>query len=54
LDYTIRRDQEKQEGLKLNGTHQLVAYAEDVNIVRAIHGGTQKLYQMRVRRVAWK
>jgi hypothetical protein len=31
--YVIRRFQEKQEGLKLNGTHQLPAYADDVNIL---------------------
>jgi hypothetical protein len=33
LEYSSRRVQEKQAGLKLNGTHQFLAYADDVNIV---------------------
>ena len=29
LEYAIRRVQVNQDGLKLNGTHQLVGYADD-------------------------
>jgi hypothetical protein len=33
LDRAIRMVSAKQEGLKLNSTHQLLVYADDVNIV---------------------
>ena len=31
LEYTIRRVQVNQDALKLNGTHQILVYAEGVN-----------------------
>jgi hypothetical protein len=37
LAYAIRKVQENQVGLKFNGTHQLLAYADDVNLLGDKH-----------------
>ena len=34
LEYAIRRVQVNKDGLKLNGTHHILAYADDANIMR--------------------
>jgi hypothetical protein len=33
VEYAIRKVQENHLGLKLNGTHQLLAYVDDVNLL---------------------
>ena len=38
LQYAIRRVQVNQDGLKLNGTHQLLVFADDFNVLdRSVH-----------------
>jgi hypothetical protein len=41
LEYTIRKVQEKQLGLKLNGTHQLT-YADDVTLLGVVRDTIEK------------
>jgi hypothetical protein len=45
LDYEIRRVQVNQNGLILNGTHQFLVYADDVN-----EFGRKRLYYKEKRR----
>jgi hypothetical protein len=33
LEYAIKRVQVNQDGLKLNGTHELLVYTADVNVL---------------------
>jgi hypothetical protein len=44
LEYAIKRVQVNQDGLKLNGTHQLLVYADDVIIL----GGGVLQYRKRI------
>jgi hypothetical protein len=42
LEYAIRKVQEIQVGLKLNGTHQLLVYADDMNLLSDNIDATKK------------
>jgi hypothetical protein len=43
LEYAIKKVQENQVGLKLNGTYQLQACADDVNVLGDNMGTVQRI-----------
>jgi hypothetical protein len=47
LCFVIRKVQENQMGLKLNGAHQLLAYTDDVNLLGYNIGGIVITFKLR-------
>jgi hypothetical protein len=46
LEYAIRKAQENQVGLKLNGTHQLLVYADDVDLLDGNIDAIKKTWEL--------
>jgi hypothetical protein len=42
LEYVIKKNQEISAGLRLDGTHQLLVYADDINILDENINGMKK------------
>ena len=57
LEYAVRRVRVSQDGFKLNGTHQLLVYADDVNILEgSVHTVKENAEALivAIRRLDWK
>jgi hypothetical protein len=58
LEYAFRKVDENQVELKLKGTHKLLSYADDVNLlgdnIDTINKKTRKLSLMLLRRLVYK
>jgi hypothetical protein len=53
LEYAIRKAQENQAGLKLNGTHKRLAYADDVNVLGDNLDTINKITKTKQKQTPW-